>query len=86
MYVKDEGEWSKEDENKTRLKKAIIRVANKNIRLLPQFREKYPEYKNSSSKISDVHDKLVIEVMETDDDKKEQIIKKISNATTISKA
>jgi actin-related protein len=86
MYVKDEGEWTKEDENKTRLKKAIIRVANKNIRLLPQFREKYPEYKNSSSKISDIHDKLVIEVMETDDDKKEQIIKKISNATTISKA
>ena len=83
MYVKDEGEWIKEDENKTRLKKAIIRVSNKNIKLLPQFREKYPEYKNSSSKISDVHDKLVIEVMETDDDKKEKIIKNISKVTTI---
>jgi len=83
MYVKDEGEWMKEDENKTRLKKAIIRVSNKNIKLLPQFREKYPEYKNSSSKISDVHDKLVIEVMETDDDKKEKIIKNISKVTTI---
>ena len=85
MYVKDEGQWAKEDDNKTRLKRAINRVANKNIRLLPQFREKYPEYKNSSSKISDVHDKLVIEVMETDDDKKEKIIKNISKATCISK-
>ena len=83
MYVKDEGQWEKEDDNKTRLKKAINKVANKNIRLLPQFREKYPDYKNSSSKISDVHDKLVIEVMETDDGKKDKIIKNISKATTI---
>jgi len=83
MYVKDEGQWLKEDENKTRLKKAIIRVSNKNIKLLPEFREKYPEYRNSYSKISDVHDKLVIEVMQTDDDKKEKIIKNISKVTTI---
>jgi hypothetical protein len=85
MYVKDEGQWEKDDDNKSKLKKAINRVANKNIRLLPQFREKYPEYKNSSSKISDVHDKLVIEVMQTDDDKKEKIIKNISKATCIKK-
>jgi hypothetical protein len=84
MYVKDEGQWIKEDENKTRLKKAIMRVSNKNIKLLPQFREKYPEYNNSSSKISDKYDKLVIEVMQTDDDKKEKIIKNISKVTTIS--
>jgi hypothetical protein len=83
MYVKDQGEWSKEDENKTRLKKIINKVADKNIRLLPQFRQKYPEYRNSASKISDVHDKLVIEVMETDDSKKDKIIKNISKATTI---
>jgi len=83
MYIKDEGQWMKEDENKSRLKKAIIRVSNKNIKLLPQFREKYPEYKNASSKISDKYDKLVIEVMETDDDKKDKIIKNISKVTTI---
>jgi hypothetical protein len=83
MYVKDEGEWTKEDDNKSRLKRAINKVADKNILLLPRFREKYPEYRNSSSKISDVHDKLVIEVMETADDKKEKIIKNISKATTI---
>jgi hypothetical protein len=85
MYVKDEGEWMKEDEKKTNLKKAINKVADKNIRLLPAFREKYPEYKNAYSKISDKYDKLVIEVMETDEEKKEKIIKNISNATTINK-
>jgi len=83
MYVKDQGEWSKEDDNKTKLKRAINKVADKNIMLLPRFREKYPEYRNSASKISDVHDKLVIEVMETADDKKEKIIRNIYKATTI---
>jgi hypothetical protein len=83
MYIKDEGEWTKEDEKKSKLKRVINKVADKNIRLLPAFREKYPEYKNASSKISDKYDKLVIEVMDTDDDKKEKIIKNISKVTTI---
>ena len=83
MYVKDQGEWNKEDGNKTNLKKAVTKIADKNIRLLPEFREKYPEYKNSSSKISDKYDKMVLEVMTTDDEKKEKIIKNISKVTTI---
>jgi len=83
MYIKDAGEWTKEDEQKTKLKKMITRVADKNINLLPQFRQKFPDYNNSSSKISDVHDKLVIEVMETDDDKKNKVIHNISKATII---
>jgi hypothetical protein len=85
MYVKDEDQWEKEDENKTRLKKAVSKIADKNIRLLPQFREKYPDYSNSSSKTSDKYDKIVVEVMTTDGDKNEKIIKKISNATIINK-
>ena len=83
MYVKDQGEWNKEDDNKTSLRKAITKVADKNIRLLPQFREKYPEYKNSSSKVSDKYDKMVVEVMTVDQDKNEKIIKNISKVTTI---
>jgi len=83
MYVKDEGEWNKEDDNKTNLKKAITKVADKNIKLLPQFREKYPEYKNSSSKTSDKYDKMVVEAMTSDEDKNEKIIKNISKVTTI---
>jgi hypothetical protein len=83
MYVKDQGEWNKEDDNKTNLRKAITKVADKNIRLLPQFREKYPEYKNPSSKVSDKYDKMVVEVMTVDQDKNEKIIKNISKVTTI---
>ncbi len=83
MYVKDKGQWEKEDEKNTKLIKAVKRVANKNIDLLPRFREKYPEYSNSSSKMSDKYDKMVIEVMETDPLKNEKIVKNISKVTTI---
>jgi len=83
MYVKDQGEWNKEDDNKTNLRKAITKVADKNIRLLPQFREKYPEYKNAYSKVSDKYDKMVVEVMTLDQNKNEKIIKNISKVTTI---
>ena len=83
MYVKDQGEWEKEDDKKTKITKAVKSIANKNIKLLPQFREKNPEYNNSSAKISDTYDKIVIEVMTLDDNKNEKIIKNISNATII---
>jgi hypothetical protein len=83
MYVKDQGEWEKEDEKKSKIIKAVKKVADKNIRLLPAFREKYPEYKNSSSKTSDKYDKMVLEVMTCDDDKNEKIIKNISRVTQI---
>lgn len=87
MYIKDENKWEKEDDNKTKLRKAIKIVANKNIRMLPQFREKYPEYNNSSSKISDKYDKMVIEVMgglgNNDLEKEDKIIHNISKCVGI---
>ena len=86
MYIKDENQWEKDDENKTRLKKAVNKIADKNIRLLPQFREKYPDYNNSYSKSSDKYDKIVVEAMTSDESKNEKIIKNISNATIIKKS
>jgi predicted GIY-YIG superfamily endonuclease len=89
MYIKDENKWEKEDEDKTKLKHLIIRVSNKNIKLLPQFREKYPDYKVSSSRTSDKYDKIVLEAMggsgDNDKEKTEKIIKNISNATILDK-
>jgi hypothetical protein len=89
MYIKDENQWEKADENKSKLRKAIKRIADKNIRLLPQFREKYPEYKNSSSKVSDKYDKMVIEAMgglgNNDLEKEDKIIHNISKCVVIDK-
>ena len=85
FYVKDQDQWEKEDEERKRIKKIINKIADKNINLLPQFREKYPEYINSSSRISDKYDKMVIEMMTTDGDKKDKIIKNIAKKVTIDK-
>jgi hypothetical protein len=85
MYIKDQNQWEKQDENKSKLRKAIKKVVDKNIRLLPQFREKYPEYKNSASNVSDKYDKMVVEAMVCDTDKDDKIIRSISHHTTIEK-
>ena len=85
FYVKDQGQWEKEDEDRKKIKKIIKTIEDKNIRLLPQFREKYPDYSNSSSKTSDKYDKIVIEAMTTDEDKNEKIIKNISKEVLIDK-
>jgi hypothetical protein len=87
MYVKDKNSWEKEDDNKTKLKKIIKKIEDKNIKLLPVFREKYPDYSNSSSRISDKYDKMVLEVMggnHTDDiAKEEKIIHNICKSVVI---
>ena len=89
MYIKDENKWEKEDANKTILRKAIKTIANKNIKLLPVFREKYPEYINSSSKISDKYDKIVLEAMggagNNDLEKEDKIIRNISKCVVLNK-
>jgi hypothetical protein len=89
IYVKDENQWEKDD-NKTKLRRMIKHVANKNIKLLPQFRAKYPEYSNASSIVSDKYDKMVVEVMgglgNNDLLKEDKIINNISKFVVIDKS
>lgn len=89
LYVKDENKWEKEDEDKKKLRKAIKKIANKNYKLLPEFREKYPGCQFADSKYSDQYNKLVIEVMggegENDEEKENKIIKNISKVITVDK-
>jgi len=89
VYIKDEDKWEKEDDEKHKLRKLIKRVAYKNEKLLPQFKEKYPGYNTSESPHSDQYSKMVIEAMggTGDDDKakEDKIIRNISKVTTIDK-
>lgn len=88
FYIKDENKWEK-DEEKMRIKKIINKIAYKNQRLLPQYKEKYPDYNDSDSIYSDQYSKIVIEAMggigNDDKEKAEKIIRNISKATTICK-
>ena len=89
LYIKDEDKWEKENEEKKKLRKAIKKVANKNIMLLQKFKEVHPDCGKSASKFSDQYNKIIIESMggpgDNDVEKEDKIIKNISNVTTIDK-
>ena len=88
IYIKDQGQWEKDDNNNSKIKKTINKIANKNIKLITQFREKYPECRKSESKISDKYNKMIIEAMggagDNNVEKEEKIIRNITKVTTIS--
>jgi hypothetical protein len=89
MYVKDENKWEKEDDNKSKLHKMVKKVSNKNIDLISEFKELHPDWKKSTSKVSDQFDKMIIESMggtgNNDYEKEEKIIKKVAKAVFVDK-
>jgi hypothetical protein len=89
LYIKDENKWEKEADEKDKIRKAIKRVAHKNIMMLPKFKEGHPDCLKSESKFSDQYNKLVIESFggsgDNDTEKEDKIIKRISTVTTICK-
>jgi hypothetical protein len=89
MYIKDEDKWEKEDLNKCKMHKMVRKVANKNIHLIQNFREKYPDCIKSSSRHSDKYNKIIVESMggtgDNEHEKEEKIIKKIAKEVLIDK-
>ena len=85
MYIKDEDKWEKENEHKNKLRKVIKKVANKNSRLLPEFKAKHPDCVKASSKFSDQYNKIIVESFDNDQEKEDKIIKKIAKEVIIDK-
>ena len=89
MYIKDEDKWEKEDENKSKLHKMVRRISNKNIDLISDFKLLHPDWKKSTSRVSDQFNKIVIESMggsgDNDFEKEEKIIKKVVKEVSINK-
>ena len=89
MYVKDEDRWEKENQERQKLRKAIKYIAHKNSKMLPEFKTKYPDCGQSTSKKSDQYNKLIIEAMggsgDNDLEKEDKIIKNIANEVVINK-
>ena len=89
MYIKDENKWEKENDEKNKLRKVIKKIANKNSKLLPEFKAKHPDCIKSASPFSDQYNKLIIESMggsgDNDTEKEEKIIKNITKNIVIDK-
>ena len=88
MYIKDEDKWEK-DESNSKIKKAIKKVASKNQRLLPKFKEAHPDCGTYHSKYSDQYNKIIIESVggsgDNDAEKEEKIIRNISKNVVVEK-
>ena len=88
LYIKDENKWEKEADEKNKIRKAIKIIANKNIKMLPKFKEIHPDCIKSESKYSDQYNKIVIESLggpgDNDTEKESKIIKKISKDVSVS--
>jgi hypothetical protein len=89
LYIKDEDKWDKEANDHPKVRNIIKHIAHKNSKLLNEFKEKYPDYNNSSSKISDQYNKILIESMggkgDNDYEKETKIIKNLSKEVVLDK-
>jgi hypothetical protein len=63
LYIKDAGEWHKEEEDKPLLTKAIKQIAYKNIKQISEWQKLHPEYNDPDSKQSDKYMKIMLNSM-----------------------
>jgi hypothetical protein len=88
MYIKDEDKWEKDEERK-KMHKLVRKVADKNARMVPKFKEAHPDCGKSASRYSDQYNKIIMEAMggrgDDDFEKEEKIIKRVSKEVTVEK-
>jgi hypothetical protein len=87
MYVKDEDKWEKENENNHKVLKAIEDIANKNSKMVKEWKTKNPECASSKSHKADVYSHIMIQaVCSNNDANNSKILKKIAKEVTIDKS
>ena len=81
IYIKDNDEWTKEEEDRPILTKAIKVIANQNIKNISEWRKEYPDCTDSDSKKNNLYLKIVSNSMSgcTKDEADKNINKIISN-------
>lgn len=72
LYIKNNNEWIKEQDDNINLITAIKQVANKNAKNIFEWQKLYPEYNDYSSKQNDKYHKLICNTM-SGSTKEEQI-------------
>jgi protein-arginine kinase activator protein McsA len=86
MYVKDEDKWEKENEENHKVLKAIEDIANKNSKMVKEWKRQNPECASSKSHKADVYSHIMIQaVCSNNDANNNKILKKIAKEVTIDK-
>jgi len=88
IYVKDENVWTKEEKDNPKLRQAIKNVSFRNMKLVYNWSNAYPESKDNQSRLNDKYMNLVIEstggkgpIMESEN----KIIRRIAKEILIGK-
>ena len=89
LYIKDENKWEKENDEKQILRKAIKKVSDKNMRLIPKFKQEHPDCGKSASKYADQYNQIVLESIGgnvgNDSENEYKIIKNIARNVILDK-
>lgn len=90
LYIKNNNQWNKEDDDKKILTNAIKYVAHKNMKQISEWTKDHPEYNDSESKQNDKYLRIVSESMsgssqEETNKNYNKIIKNIIKETVIDK-
>jgi hypothetical protein len=91
IYIKNNNEWTKEEEDKPILTKAIKVIANENIKNISEWRKEHPDCINFESKKNDLYLKIVSNSMsggtkEESDKNINKIISNVSKQVVINKS
>jgi hypothetical protein len=90
LYIKENNQWSKDDDQKTILTKAIKNVANKNIKKISEWQKLHPDFLNPDSTENDKYMQIVLNSMsgstkEESDKNYEKITKNVIKNVIIEK-
>jgi len=90
LYIKNNNEWNKEDDERKVLTSAIKHVVNKNIKQIPEWTKVNPDYNDYHSKQNDKYLQIVMESMSGSSQEEanknyNKIIKNIAKETVIEK-
>jgi hypothetical protein len=85
LYVKDQDAWTKENDGKGRITKAIKQISVRNAKQINEWTRQNKGYEDSSSKKNDKYLKLIIEANSGEPDEINKIIKQVAKEVTIDK-
>ena len=90
LYIKENNEWTKEQEDKPILKDAIKQIANKNIKQIQDWKNEHPDCTKSDSRKNDQYINIVMNSMSGGTSEEQQnnicqIVKNVSKVVTIDK-
>jgi hypothetical protein len=90
MYIKDQDIWEKDNDEKTKLSKAVQIVADKNFQQMQEWQKTYPESLVNDTKQNEYFVNIMLSVLggqtpEEDEKNREKILRNIAKEVVIDK-